>query len=132
MTKLLFKPGFRIDTKDVLAILLGGAGAWYMAPVDEFLALVIALSLGHFFLFCNVFRLARPRELAWAVFFVVLCSCQITLGKPGVLAVLLCTLVATVIVIGAQMRDPAYHGVGWQRINPKLPDWWKNQYQSKV
>jgi hypothetical protein len=27
-------------------------------------------------------------------------------------------------VVVAEMLKPSYHGVGWQRINPRLPEWW--------
>ena len=128
MKQMLFKPGFRIDVKDVIVILLGITGVWFVEPIDGFLASVIGLTVGHFFLFCNVFRLARRLELGWTTIFIGLCICQITMGQPGVTVTLICTLVTTGIVIASQVRSPAYHGIGWQRINPKLPDWWKTQF----
>ena len=127
MKQKLFKPGFRIDVKDVVVILLGISGVWYVAPIDCFLAFVIGFAVGHFFLFCNVFRLARRLELAWATIFIGLCGSQIAAGQPGVTVTLLCTLVTTGIVIASQLRNPSYHGIGWQRINPKLLDWWRAQ-----
>jgi hypothetical protein len=130
MNKMLFKPGFRIDVKDVVVILLGITGVWLVESIDGFLALVIGLTVGHFFLFCNIFRLARRLELAWSASFVGLCSCQIAIGKPGVAVALIAILIATAIVIASQLRDPGYHGIGWQRLNPKLAQWWEAQFQS--
>jgi len=31
-----------------------------------------------------------------------------------------------VVVVVVQMRKPSYHGLGWQWINPELPNWWKS------
>jgi len=30
----------------------------------------------------------------------------------------------TVAVVVVEMCKPSYHGVGWQRINPRLREWW--------
>lgn len=87
---------------------------------------VIAFVLGHFFLFCNVVRMARPLELAWAGVFVALAAATIMLDTPGWLVTASVSLAATVVVVMVETRKPSYHGVGWQRINPGLPAWWES------
>jgi len=86
---------------------------------------VPAFVLAHFFLFCNVIRMARPLELIWAGFFVVLAGATIVYDVPGWLITVPLSMLVTVIVVCIEMHKPSYHGVGWQRINPGLPLWWE-------
>ena len=120
-----FKPGFRIDAIDTLVLIAGGLGSAIAAQVEWWMGLTIGFAIGHFFLFCNVFRVARPLELTWAALFVVMAGSTIAVEQPGWAVTLGCSLVATLIVIVVQMRKPSYHGVAWKRINPELPRWWE-------
>jgi hypothetical protein len=86
---------------------------------------VPAFVLAHFFLFCNVVRMARPLELAWAGIFVVLAAATVAFETPGWLVTALVSLLVTVVVVIVEMRKPSYHGVGWQRINPGMAAWWE-------
>ena len=122
-----FKPGFRIDTKDALVLVVGGIASVLAAQVEWWMGMVIGFAVGHFFLFCNVFRVARPLELAWTAVFVVMAGTTIALGTPGWAVTTGCTLAATILVIVMQLRKPSYHGVAWRRINPELPKWWEAQ-----
>ena len=45
--------------------------------------------------------------------------------QPGWQVTLGITLVATLLVIVAQVRKASYHGIAWQRFNPKLLEWWE-------
>jgi hypothetical protein len=92
--------------------------------------LVAGFVLGHFFLFCNVVRMARPLEFAWAGLFTVLAAATVALDTPGWPITASVSLVATAVVIAIEMRKPSYHGFGWRRINPGLPDWWKKRNDS--
>ena len=122
-----FAPGFRLSKLDI-AVLVGGLSAAFMVGfIIAWLGFVIAFVLGHFFLFCNVFRLARPLELAWAAVFVALAAGTLTVDIPGWLATAVISLCVTVVVILLEMRKPSYHGVGWQRINPGLQVWWESR-----
>ena len=122
-----FAPGFRIDAKDVVVLIIGAVSSVYVLRLDGFLALVIAFAVGHFFLFCNVLRMARHLELIWAMVFVLLCASTIALGQPepatSVGGVLLTTLLVTVL----QLRSPSYHGIAWRRVNPGLVAWWERR-----
>jgi hypothetical protein len=125
MTAPPFRPGFRIDTIDALVLVAGGIASVLVAQVEWWMGLVIGFAVGHFFLFCNVFRVARPLELAWAALFVAMAGSTIALEQPGWAMTIGCTLAATVLVIVMQLRKPSYHGIAWSRINPDLPRWWE-------
>ena len=88
---------------------------------------VVGFALGHFFLFCNVVRMARPLELAWSSVFVALAAATVALDAPGWLVTTCVSLLVTVVVVLLEVRKPSYHGVGWRRINPELPAWWAAQ-----
>jgi hypothetical protein len=119
-----FAPGLRFSLLDgcvlVLAAVAMGVGAMFV----WWIALAIGLTVGHFYLFCNVFRLSRALELVWAAIFVTLAAATILTGSPGWLLTTLISLGVTVVVVAIEMRRPSYHGVAWEVINPDLPQWW--------
>jgi hypothetical protein len=127
MPEAVFSPGFRLSKLDVVVLVLGTVAAAIAGIFVWWVGYVIALVIGHFFLFCNVFRLARPLELAWAAVFVALAGATVASDWPGWIATTVGTLVATVVVIGLEMRKASYHGVLWERINPGLREWWEAQ-----
>jgi hypothetical protein len=110
-----FQPGFRWSVTDVAVVAVGLCAALERSE----LGLWIAVAIGHFFLFCNVLRLARALELAWAAVF-VLAAVALPLA-PALGAIGVASLAVAMIAI----RRPSYHGVLWQRINPELPQWWR-------
>ena len=67
----------------------------------------------------DVLREARQLLDAWCVATVL----QNLLSWPVVFAV---SSVVTVIVAFIETRRPSYHGVGWQKLNPRLPEWWES------
>ena len=126
MTERAFRPGFRLYPRDIVVIVLGAAGATLLAVTEVWdLALVVAFVISHFFLFCNVFRLARPGELVWAAVFLSCAGGTITRGVPGWTVTTALSLLTMVIVVFMETRKPSYHGVGWRRINPGLREWWE-------
>lgn len=126
-----FMPGFRLSATDALVLTAGAAGSALAAQVEWWMGLVIGLAVGHFFLFCNEFRLDRPLELIWAAAFVALAGSAIATGEPGWPSTFGTTLLITVLVIAVQVRKPSYHGIGWQRLNPGLRRWWESQRQGE-
>lgn len=122
-----FSPGFRLSALDVLVLIVGAASAVYFGIQTRWIGLVIGFVVGHFFLFCNVFRMSRPLELIWAAVFLVLASGTIASDLPGWPIAIGLSLSVTVAVIITEMKKPSYHGIGWQKINPGLPDWWAAQ-----
>lgn len=122
-----FQPGFRISIVDGIVLLAGAvavAALWQTAPL---IAFIVGCVVAHFFLFCNVFCVARTFELIWSALFVSLCSSTILFEQPHWTVSVGLSLVATIVVIGITLRKPSYHGIGWQRINPHLREWWENQ-----
>ena len=63
--------GFRFSLVDGAAIVVCAAATHTAWPALGPLSLVLPYVLGHFFLFCNVFRVRRPPELIWAGVFVL-------------------------------------------------------------
>ena len=125
MTTSTFRPGFRLSAVDVAVIVAGLIGAFFAAQVQWWMGAVIMFVVGHFFLFCNVLRAARPLELGWAGCFLALAIATMTSGKPAWPVTFAVSSLATLVVLMLQLRSVSYHGVGWQRINPKLPQWWE-------
>jgi hypothetical protein len=131
MSRPAFAPGFRFSARDVVTLLAGAAAAALVARVDWHIAAIIAFVLGHFFLFCNVFRISRQLELIWAGVFVALLVAASTFGWPWIAAFALAACV-TALVVSVEMGKPSYHGVGWRRINPRLPEWWEQQQRGSL
>jgi hypothetical protein len=105
-------PGFRFSAADgvVLVATVGLTFALWRTWGD--LALLLPVVVGHFFLFCNVFRVRRAYELAWAVAFVVNLSAWTATGSFGWGNVLVVQFPLTVAVIAAEVCSPRYHGIG--------------------
>ncbi len=110
---------------DAVVLALGTAASIGFATMTWWWGFVIAFVVAHFFLFCNVVRMARPLELTWAAVFVVLAGATIAFDTPGWLVTAAMSLVVTVVVVVVEMRKPSYHGVGWRWVNPGLSAWWE-------
>ncbi len=127
MTEPRFDPGFRISVVDAIVIVVSTIGAIVLWPTAWWMGFVVAFVVAHFFLFCNVFRIARALELIWAGIFVALTYCTIMVGVPSWTTTIVCCLVATSALVTIEMAKPSYHGVFWKRINPNLPQWWERR-----
>jgi hypothetical protein len=120
-----FSPGFRISKSDMLVLLVGSVAAIVAVGIDLQLGLILVFVVGHFFLFCNVIRMARRLELIWAAVFLSLAGSSIVLNAPAWWITFSASLACTAVLVLVQMRQPSYHGVLWQRINPNLRRWWQ-------
>jgi hypothetical protein len=120
-----FSPGFRFSVVDGFVLVGGVAGTVALSMFVWWWGFVFCFVLGHFFLFCNVVRMAQPLELLWGGVFAALAGTTIAFETPGWMVTVLLSLVVTVIVVVVQMRKASYHGVGWKWINPGLPVWWE-------
>lgn len=122
--------GARFFATDAVALLAGAALTWALAtwsPEGErWVAGLPAAALGHFFLFCNVFRVRRRYELAWAAAFLVNVAAWHLAGALSWGAVLAVQTPLTALAIGAEVRSPEYHGVLARRLNPHLDRWLAN------
>ena len=114
--------GLRFSLVDACAIAVAGLGTWLMWPVIGDFALAIPVVLGHFFLFCNVFRVRRNHELAWAAVFLVNVGAWLASGTFDWWRVLAVQSPFTLAAIVIEIRSPGYHGIFCDRINPKALD----------
>ena len=83
----------------------------------------IPMAVGHFFLFCNVFRIHRTKELIWAgicLLNVGIWAAVASVWWPGILLV---QTPVTALLIAWEMRGPWYHGILARSINPRLDDY---------
>jgi hypothetical protein len=119
-----FAPGFRLSLRDVIVLLIG-IGLFlglFKSYVD--VSLIIAFVTGHFFLFCNVFRISRGLELSWAGIFIILSCATIFCDFPNWTITIAISIGATIVVVICEMKKPSYHGIYWRQINPNLKNWW--------
>ena len=121
-----FQPGFRLSALDVVVLIMGGVASAYAMTIDRWFGIAIAFVVLHFFLFCNVLRMSRPLELIWAGIFAGLAAAAMSQNLLSWPAVFAMSSVVTVIVAFIETRRPSYHGVGWQKLNPRLPEWWQS------
>ncbi len=123
-----FAPGWRLSGFDAVILLLGIIGSFVLGFYVWWMALVVAFAVGHFFLFCNIVRMSRSLELVWATVFVALCAATILIEFPGWLWTAVFSIGLTFVLVMVEMRKPSYHGIGWQRINPNLREWWEKRF----
>ena len=125
MKPAAFVPGFRFSVVDGFILVGGMAGTIVLSMFVWWQGFVLGFVVAHFFLFCNMVRMARPLELLWGGVFVALAGATIAIDTPGWLVTTVVSLGVTVIVLVVEIRKPSYHGVGWKWINPGLPAWWE-------
>jgi hypothetical protein len=112
--------GFRfsaVDAGAIAAFAIVAGGFYFLARPLWWL---VAIAAGHFFLFCNVFRVVRRRELIWAALFVLNVGLWMLLKRLDWFTVLACQLPVSVGVITWEIKSPGYHGVFANRLNPRL------------
>lgn len=115
--------GFRFSALDAGVLVVGALATAALWPLIDVGALVVPAALGHFFLFCNVFRLERRLELAWAALFVLNASLCVASGSFSWPKVLLVQTPVTLAVIGLEIASPRYHGILSRRLNRHLDEY---------
>ena len=110
---MTFKPGFRLSLFDVMVLIAGMIGAFVLGAQVWWLGVVIGFVVGHFFLFCNVSRIARKPELIWAAVFTGLTASTISFGMPDWIVTFPVSLLVALVLIYIETRRPHYHGIGW-------------------
>ena len=119
-----FKPGFRISIIDIIFIMVMTVLAVSVSSINLYLSIIIILPCIQFFLFCNVFRIRRKNELIWATLYIVTGYCGYYFHINIILIV--CILFSIgMLLIFSEIKHPGYHGIMWQRINPNLKYWFK-------
>ena len=122
-----FSPGFRMSLLDGFVLVAGAAVAMFAARIEINLGLAVAFTVGHFFLFCNVVRMERVRELVWTAVFLVLASLTSSLQALSWNLTFGICLAVTAVLVVIELRSPMYHGIFWRRINPLLEARWQAQ-----
>ena len=115
--------GFRFSLTDAVAIAVFLSVAAGLRRLGSPLGGLLCIAAGHFFLFCNVFRIVRRLELIWAGLFLANAGAWAWFDRLDWPGVLLCQLPVTVALVAAGMRAPGYHGVFARRLNPRLEDY---------
>jgi hypothetical protein len=115
--------GFRFSLTDAAALVAFGAVAAGLRRMDSSLWWLLAIAAGHFFLFCNVFRVVRRRELIWAALLVLNVGSWLLWGRLDWFHVLACQLPLSVGVIAWEIKASRYHGIFAGRLNPALNDY---------
>lgn len=103
--------GFRFSSTDALAIAVCGlATVWGHGEIGN-TAWIFPFVLGHFFLFCNVFRVPRKPELIWAGCFITIATVCLV-ADVSLLHAIWMVLPITAAVLIYAVRLPTYHGIG--------------------
>ena len=124
MPQRTFAPGPRMSKLDGVVLILGAISTFALASVNGWIALAVAFVVAHFFLFCNVLRMSRRLELIWAAAFVALAIAAMIYGVLRWPIVFAISAAVTLFVTILEIRSPGYHGIAWQSLNPRLPEWW--------
>jgi hypothetical protein len=119
--------GFRFFATDAIVLFAAAAGAVALWWMENPIWWVLAIVVGHFFLFCNVVRLRRNFELVWSVLFILNTGLWMWLENLSLMAVLACQLPITAAFVIAEMRSSRYHGIFAQRLNPRLDEYLRNR-----
>ncbi len=112
---------------DIIVLVLGSVAAISFGIYVPWLGAVVGFVIGHFFLFCNIVRMARSSELTWAAIFLTVSTLTVVANFPGWFVSFLLSFLATFILVAVELRKPSYHGVFWRYFNPDLPYWWSAQ-----
>jgi hypothetical protein len=115
--------GFRLSAVDVAFIAVAAAACVFFRERLGDAVWAIPFAVGHFFLFCNVFRVRRSYELIWVGVFLVNAFAWVAAGRFAWGWVTAIQAPFTIAAIAAEMRSPAYHGVFARRINPRLDEY---------
>jgi len=115
--------GFRFSILDAVAIAAFAAVIAGLHWLGGSLWWLVAIAAVHFFLFCNVFRVIRHRELIWAALFILNVAFWLLLGRLDWFSVLACQLPVSVGVIAWEAKATRYHGIFADRLNPNLKDY---------
>lgn len=108
--------GFRLSLRDGLAILLCMLTTWGTWPLLGEMAILLPIVLGHFFLFCNVFRIPRRPELFWSAAFVLNFGTWVVFDRFTWSGVLLTQSPITLGVILLSVLRSDYHGIGYSLV----------------
>jgi len=116
--------GFRLSAVDIVFIAAAVLATVFLRERLGVTVWGIPFAVGHFFLFCNVFRVRRAYELAWVAALFVNVAAWAAFGRFSWPLILATQAPITLIAIGLEMRSREYHGIGCRRINAAHLDEW--------
>jgi hypothetical protein len=105
------RTGFRFSRFDAVLLILGVAGSVATWNLPGSPGALVAIVIGHFFLFCNVFTIRRSFEVAWAVMFVALSAMLVIWAEKDWLLALMFVSPLTLVLVTLEIRSGHYHGV---------------------
>lgn len=108
--------GLRFSVTDGIAIVLCALATWSAWPFLGEMAVVFPVVLGHFFLFCNVFRISRNLELLWSALFMCNVGIWAGLGSFVWMKILLTQTPVTILFIALTVFGEDYHGIGYSMV----------------
>ena len=127
MNQVVFNPGFRLSFFDILILVAGLLGAWFLKTIEIDLSYILLFVVGHFFYFCNITRMSRIPELVWAACFIIISEFGVSNNIVSLGQSFLIALIITIILTVLELRKPSYHGVLWSKINPNLKEWFERK-----
>ncbi|MBF0410174.1 MAG: hypothetical protein HQM10_22710 [Candidatus Riflebacteria bacterium] len=123
-----FKPGFQISIFDAFFLLAVISAGVIVSDTEFWYGFSAGYIVSNFFLFCNVFRIARSSELIWTFIFMVFALFANADHVSWTTAIIV-SFSSTVFLVFHETRKPSYHGIFWAKLNPNLPEWWKNKHE---
>lgn len=115
--------GFRFSWTDGVVLFIAVLTTWSLKAREIELFWIPPMVVGHFFLFCNVFRVRRNYELIWACLFLLNVGFWMSRLSLRWQEPLLCQVPVTLVVIVAEMRSRRYHGIWASRLNPFIEEY---------
>ena len=109
-------PGFRCSAVDLLVLTASVVATRGLWNVSEGASAFLLFLVGHFFLFCNVFRVPRWTELFWGACFLLNVSGNVLGASLDYPRIMFLQAPITLFVIGWAISRSGYHGIGWQCV----------------
>jgi hypothetical protein len=103
--------GFRFSVTDGVTLAVAFVATRLLLEPAGPHAWLVPVVVGHFFLFCNVFRVRRSYELVWAAGFAANYVAWNVAGAFSWTPVLGAQTPLTLALIALEIRSPRYHGV---------------------
>src|SRR5262245_28648085 len=113
--------GFRFSVFDAFVVVTGAVVTVVGAVYLPLLVILTPFTLGHFLLFCNMFRVGGERSLLWiGAFFVNVWWWGWDMSEDlNWVPIILTQLPVTALLIGHALLGRNYHGIACEWINPQ-------------
>ena len=105
--------GFRFSIWDAVIVAVMAILTWRLWLVSELLVWLCPMTAGHFFLFCNVFRVGNRAELIWAIALLTNVAFWVFFGTLDWVVIMWIQAPVTIAVIVWAILQKDYHGFGW-------------------